>query len=549
MKADILDIDKILDGNRKGYSIPPYQRPYKWDSEDAEKLIEDVYVSFRSKDQEYFIGSIICIKKEDGRYEVVDGQQRLITLTIIIKELANLIDEQAKKSYLESKFLWTDPIARKSVHAHVAVLKVRKSEDDFYLNRILQGKEEIKSKTDTQKVFLNNQEKIQEYLSKIKREELSEVIEHLLRKVFVVFVEVDDRASSFRLFNVLNNRGMSLSDSDLLKNTLLENVSTSSERTNSVERNWQNIESIVQEENLTKFFALHLNSEKRDRNRVRERIFSYYDARLKSHFDSDAVNMSNMLVTSAENYRTIISEDMGVGSVVQFLEDLSKPDEWVPAFMAFLNKISDREKFKQFVELFEKVYMQRWLRNLPKSQREGVRYSAVEVINNNKSFDEIMDCLREFSNTKEFDQQLDSEIFYDGSRPQIINLVKAVLKRVDAARHDGSVQVKYVGRISVEHILPRKVEENSSWSKLFTPDQHQEWLHKLGNLTLISSWKNSAARNFCFEKKKEAYEKYNQKCPFEITKEICRLSEWNMYELQKRHEKLKSEIKDLWVVK
>jgi len=79
-------------------------------------------------------------------------------------------------------------------------------------------------------------------------------------------------------------------------------------------------------------------------------------------------------------------------------------------------------------------------------------------------------------------------------------------------------------RITIEHILPQKAN-NIYWEERFNPKDHAKWLHKLGNLTLISGSKNSEAQNTDFLKKKKIYEKLNNKTSFDITKDLCNIED------------------------
>lgn len=78
--------------------------------------------------------------------------------------------------------------------------------------------------------------------------------------------------------------------------------------------------------------------------------------------------------------------------------------------------------------------------------------------------------------------------------------------------------------------------------------KHVYWLHKIGNLTLISGSKNSEAQHYDFIKKKSIYEKLNSKSSFDLTKDVCNSSEWGLAELKMRHEKMKTQLKKLWLV-
>ena len=360
--------------------------------------------------------------------------------------------------------------------------------------------------------------------------------------------------SSFRLFNVLNNRGMPLSDADLVKNLLLSEANDEEAGYDSkeVENRWSEIEDVVGEDNVDRFLTLHQISEKKDRDRVKKGNFSYYEKELKGmRFRRNARKMSEALLLSAERSERYQSgECLGARKIVSFLKMLNFPSEWEPAFMAFLNKEHDEDKFHQFAKLFEKVYIHYLLSGDTSSRRESVCYYALEAINNNKSFDDILTIMRNLAQNKNLDAALDRNNFYDTSSRNTNNIVKSLLLRVQAEWYDDSANINYnLKKITIEHILPQNMSDaDSYWRSRFTDEQHEEWCHRLGNLTLISRHKNTAARNHGFDKKKEAYQRLGQQSPFKITADLCNLPEWNMESLQKRHEQLKKNMKDLWEI-
>ncbi len=97
-------IKKLFEGSTF-YQVPPYQRPYSWESEQIEDLWDDLYSSFESDEEEYFLGSIILSKNKDGKYlDVIDGQQRLTTLMILFCTLRDLyydkLDNSVKKNMI-----------------------------------------------------------------------------------------------------------------------------------------------------------------------------------------------------------------------------------------------------------------------------------------------------------------------------------------------------------------------------------------------------------------------------------------------------------------
>ncbi len=103
MEAKECKVQDILTENKK-YIIPSYQRPYSWTVDNAEQLIDDIYESSQSEEREYFIGSMICINKGQNQYEVVDGQQRLTTLSIIVSELKKRYQYKVLKTICKKEF-------------------------------------------------------------------------------------------------------------------------------------------------------------------------------------------------------------------------------------------------------------------------------------------------------------------------------------------------------------------------------------------------------------------------------------------------------------
>ncbi|MBA0196099.1 DUF262 domain-containing protein [Pectobacterium brasiliense] len=550
MEAKECKVQDILTENKK-FIIPSYQRPYSWTVDNAEQLIDDIYKSSQSDEKEYFIGSMICISKGQNHYEVVDGQQRLTTLSIIVSELKKIIPIQGIKDDLQKRVL---PIDVYSDETDEPRLIVRKKEYDLYKYYILQDLKDYKPEkpSDTDLVFISNSEVIKSYLTQLSIDELKVLAKYILQNVYIVFVQTDDFASSFRLFNVLNSRGLPLSNADLLKNALFESASAHNKKSEQIESAWSQIEDMVGVRRLDKFLTLHKLSEKRDRDRVLQKGFESFIENLQGQFGGDAIAMSLMLVNSAKNYTKILENDFEHSSIRRKIASLSNlgVDEWIPPLMAFMNRMARSddftiEDFSQFITSFEKVYMHGWLKKQIKSQREMVCYSTLVAINNDMPFESVINQINQHADNVGFTTALDDDLYEP--RPNQVNLIKAILLRLDMEQQDESVIKTYTGRITIEHILPQALV-NEYWIRRFSPQDHVYWLHKIGNLTLISGTKNSEAQHSDFIKKKSIYEKLNSKSSFDLTKDVCKSEEWSGAELEIRHENMKYQLKKLWLV-
>ena len=108
IKAEIMSIEGILGDKKKFYQIPDYQRPYSWNKENVSDLINDLFNAYKlSKDEKYFCGSLVLVKNEkDNRFDIIDGQQRTTTFTIlacVLRELfLNDLSDKAKDYITES---------------------------------------------------------------------------------------------------------------------------------------------------------------------------------------------------------------------------------------------------------------------------------------------------------------------------------------------------------------------------------------------------------------------------------------------------------------
>lgn len=551
MEAKECKVQDILTENKK-YIIPAYQRPYSWNPDNVEQLIDDIYQSYKSDEKEYFIGSIICINDDDNHtFEVVDGQQRLTTLILILSQLKNSIKNKSIKDDLQNRIL---PIDVYSDKPNKPRLTIRKKEYDFYVNHILQGQPDLvlKDLTEIEMLFFRNIQTIRKYIKDKDELELKSLSKYILHNVFVVFVQTDNFTSSFRLFNVLNNRGLPLSNADLIKNALFDAASSENKDPSQVEKAWADIENMVGVKGLNKFLTIHKISQQKDRNRVVKKDLNSYLLILKNDFNNDAVKMSLSLVRSAQNYIKIINNDFDDNIIRVRIPSLIElyNDECMPVLLAFLNRKEkldnlSYEQFSNFVVIFEKVYMHGWFKKETKSKREMVSYSSLVAINNNLSFDDIITYVSNHSDNEGFKYSLKNDIYEP--RGNQVKLIKIIFTRLYLEEEIKGLPQTQIGRTTIDHILPQKFDKNY-WKNEFTKEDHAVWLNKLGNLTIINGSHNPKSQNKTFEKKKIFYNRVNGKNVFNYTKNLCEISKWSKSELIKRHNYIINKIELLWSV-
>lgn len=546
MKADEINIENLFTNNVQ-YEIPRYQRPYSWEVEHAEQLIQDIYDNYKKDEPEYFMGSIVCVEKESDIFEIVDGQQRITTLTLIISQLSNL----TKNKKLSDRIMPTGDFEDSEGDPR---LLVRSEETILYEEVILKNNKSFipTNPTKTQSLFIENHKAVGLFLSDKNKENLIGLAKFLLKKVFLVRITTDTFESSYRLFNVLNNRGLPLNDSDLLKNFLFESSKNEKEK-EKVDNIWKEIETLIGVEKINPFLSIYKLSQKTNSHREIKKDLNSFSSDLKNNHKNNVIELINSIKQSAESYGAIVENsfnDKVVEKCIYSLNNFSKA-EWCFPIIAYQNRIKKKHDltwrdFREFIVLLEKVYMHGQFIGLNKAKREYVCYAAVKNINRGGNKEEIKITITESANNTDFYKSLDNDLYKNNSSLRK-KLTRATLLRIDQELSDDSVSKKYNGSVTIEHILPQKLK-GKYWESRYTSEEHKKWINKIGNLTLLSSSMNSSAKNYSFDKKKNVYMKKNKKTSFDITADISKKDNWDKETLEENHEVMKDFVFDIWKV-
>lgn len=246
LTAEQKSIYEIFSGNSK-YIIPPYQRAYSWDEEQCSELLEDIKSSFLADEEEgYFIGNIVIAKSSEEKesLEVIDGQQRLITLTLFLKILSEL---DSSNSALDDA-IWIKDRRDKNKKEQRVQTRVFEDKDSKFLRDVLaQNSEEI-CKIKATNRFMKNICLFNKELMEFKKDfKIEDFANFILDKVTLLPIESTDtnqnkaREKALKIFETINNRGKPLSDSDIFKANLYSMALNSLEHQTFIER-WKKLD-------------------------------------------------------------------------------------------------------------------------------------------------------------------------------------------------------------------------------------------------------------------------------------------------------------------
>lgn len=538
MKAEERNIGRVLTETVR-YTIPAYQRPYSWNQDNVQQLLEDIQDAFDDGDPEYFIGSIITIERErDATYEIVDGQQRLTTLNLIFVGLRNRITDAAAKQALASRVLPSNPLTQQT---ETPRLTLRPSDQTFFRRHILESvplDKVARNELDEPKAHLaDNLDIIDTFLEEKQQEWMKHFANFILQRVFLVLVQTESFKSAYRLFNVLNDRGLDLSNADLIKNRLFA-LLVGPGNSDTLEEKWVELESVAGIDNLDTFLGYHRTAVVAAK--ARKSLAEEYEFLTSKGIDP--VGFVEALILSAKNFERLRGNNLNDSEAERSVAALLRVsyDEWIPAMLAFLNRPVGDLPLAEFADLLERITMQNWVRRLGRTARLTIYYRLISAVNSGKQGSEIREIFRAAANNEEFFSLLDGSVYG-------LPAGKAVLLGLEDGAQDHSVKKTYSGPIHIEHILPQALKDDY-WTARFSLEEHARWLHRLGNITLLSAPKNFSARNFAFQRKKQVYEELMAKASFDLTKEVCTEPDWTLETIAKRQDRLMAVAKKLWTI-
>ncbi len=276
LNTDTEDLKELL-SNGKSYSVPPYQRDYSWKEEHWEDLWEDL-MTIEANREDHYMGAVVLESGERKQFRVIDGQQRMATLSILIlacvdylyglaSDGVDAIANKERAALLESSYLGAkDPTSLRITPK----LKLNANDDDFFQLNLAQRKAPqggVRGLRDSEKLlwecFQFFKRKLQEKFSRTKKgEEVAAFVSEIVTERLVfISVRVQDQLSAYTVFETLNARGLELTETDLLKNYLLSLADRlSKSQMEPVLKQWSRITARAGIASFPEFLRHHLNS-------------------------------------------------------------------------------------------------------------------------------------------------------------------------------------------------------------------------------------------------------------------------------------------------
>ncbi|MBV5113978.1 DUF262 domain-containing protein [Bacillus altitudinis] len=530
-------------GKVNKFIIPEYQRPYAWTDEQIQTLFEDL-TEYTENDNgsTYFLGTIVSYENDSGEQEIIDGQQRITSLFLLLRALYfKLISMKETKEVANFKAqiesaLWEQDELTAEVNFEKALIESRVISDEgnkIFGQILVNGTTKETAKDNYSLNYKLFTELIENYASN-EPELFFWFIRNVLNKAILLPITADSQDTALTIFSTLNDRGLALSDADIFKAKIYNNLSVDM-RAVFIEQ-WQQLDDEAKDagesiQKLFYYYMFYLRALENDRNTTTPGLRKYYSRNnFEQLYKTDIItNLNSMLnLWRVVNNRVEIEDENWSKNIEikQILDGLSSyPNEFwkYPVVIYYLN----HHKLPNFENLFL-----RFLKNLLAVL--AARYIVTPTINVVKRGilnlnSEIINSPTPIFNFNKLDEQELKIKIKTAHR----NTVRMILKILAYQKQEELLPDKW----EIEHILPRKWQ--SSYFPNNSEEEVKELVEHLGNKIPFEKKLNIIASNGYFKKKQDSYNKSKVQILLNLSSEH---KDWGMNEIRERDIRISDEL-------
>jgi hypothetical protein len=558
VKSDVCALRDFLGKAETQHVVPPFQRGFAWESQQVEELWTDLQ---ESEGESYFLGSVVVNTEEAERPQIIDGQQRLAMLTVLLCAIRDKyweVGEEGRARALQSNYIENTGIPAESYYK----LRLSDADDQFFRQYVLQypceekpGRAEYRKNARTLPPSNRRIWRTYEYLSSEVGERISEFSQtgdrlaqldalqkRLVQSLTFIRITVGSGGQAFTVFETLNDRGLSLSAADLLKNHLFAKAAvayTDESVLTQLSHRWDGILETLRDAEVTTFLRHYWLSKFRV---VRtDELFDEFRRLLKGR---DPLSFVEELSEYADHYAVFLNPeqepDLGVRAVLEGLRTLRATQCYCLLLSA--RRVVDAETFLRFARLAEVTTVRhsticdRSARDLERVYHEAAKklfdargQNAEEAIANVRS---IMPGDDEFR-----------AAFLEKTAQRIREPAKYLLRRIEEHLGTGEKRPVEGKQVHLEHVMPQTLSD--AWREALGAgvDQYNEYVNRLGNLTLLGHKLNVACSNRPFLEKRDEYYCCSE---FKITQELRACTNWGIAEIDRRQQWLADLAYEVW---
>lgn len=563
MKAVDTQLTKFI-GSELQYYVPLYQRKYSWKREQCEKLFDDIVkVAGDAGRPCHFIGSVIYLARDGAQhasavkeYLVIDGQQRLTTLSLLLLALGDYTKEKLVGEEYDKSPTALEKILRKYLvnedETGDLYYKIRLNAEDFLAYKKLFGSRNKPDDIKYSRIFEN----YNTIIGLMRNRGIApQTIFEGIKKLALVDICLVPEDNAQLVFETVNSTGLPLSTPDKIRNFLLMTIPPSKQDA-LYDDYWHPMEKEFELEKSTnrfnEFFSYFMIVvlKKRVSSEYYEDFKDYYYA----HISEGTIEIVKTIRRYSKHYARFLKAEAsrGIDDVLYRIKR-TKQLLIVPAVLKILDDLEcgiiSQTDAMSILKIIESYWMRRILCKLPPNTAGTVCLVMLKNLGGVNYVNNFIKCIhgltwaQRMPNNNEVMETLHTIPIYHNQ-----NICRYLLDCLE--EHENKDYV-HDDRFSIEHIMPQTIHNpaksdredwvsdlGTEWEKI-----HNTYLHTLGNLTL--SGYNSEYQNYRFEEKKKMKNGYNE-TPIRISASLKDVTSWNEKTICERSDALAKIIVDIW---
>jgi len=552
MKATETKFEEFLSKTKSKYVIPVYQRNYDWKKEQCKQLINDILLVGGSDIKAHFIGSIVYI--HDGVYTtsrvaeltIIDGQQRLTTITLIYLILYSLLKEmndmdraqEIYETFLVNKFLESTPKLVLTENNKSALMALFNQEEHKEYSQLTENYDYLKQR--------------------IKEENFETIISGLSKLIFVEVSLERDNDDPQRIFESLNSTGLELSQGDLIRNYILMRLKPVEQKM-IYDKYWKIIEANTLElssniNQVSDFIRDYLTTKiKKIPNK--NKVYVEYKERYQFRDDNERqVHLSELKKLSKHYNKLLNPQNENDHEIRSELKKINKLEIRVTypflvnVFDDYAEGIIEKGILIKVLKLVQSFVWRRFVVGLPTNALNKIFMTLYDKVDKSNYYQSLEFALikkggtGKFPNNREF-----SEIFMEKDLYNIQSRNRTyMLEMLENFNNKETVVIDDNQDITIEHIFPQKPDDK--WTEYLDDDEMQniseKYLHTIGNLTLTGY--NIKLSNKYFIDKRDMKEIGYKDSRLWLNKYLASVDKWDVMEIKKRAQIICDRALKIW---
>ncbi len=530
----------------KVYHIPDYQREYAWDEDQLEDFWKDL-VNTTEERRQHFFGQVVVHQASDGKYYIIDGQQRTTSVVIFLAALRDWFqvfadeDDDARNKVEDIRIKY---IGRFSNRSNELRLQLGVNDRSFFRDNIQKSAPKEEGSSPSQRRITTAYRYFTAELSDLLGKKadtgakvgiLLDYYDALLEQFSLIVVTTNDINEAFIIFETLNARGKELETADLLKNYVFMK---SGANLDTVKDRWEKmIDTLDDRDDATIFIRYYWNSfnkftrEKNLYKEISSKITSYNCEALVSDLASMA-DLYNALTNPTDSKYFSDSE------IADLLINLSimNAATFYPVIFALVKTGYQEIDIKRVLKAIEILTFRNFVvAGLTANKYESI-FSQI-ALRISKGEYQLIDILNQIRDNTVDDEKFARDLI--GLEIRKVPIAKYVLREIEDFNNPEKKTIKDNKAINLEHIMPKN---NAQWG--VPNDIHAKYLYRLSNQTIMLEEYNKSASNKVFSQKKPYY----LKSEIEMTKKLATYDTWDAVTIQSREDELIAVIKNRWAL-